>query len=210
MMQENSLRSVFTVLIGVKCSKFSCSLGGTTSPFDENTSCFLSTPSNPGRGVPFPNPEYRNLYRMEFSGVHTQTQYYGHLIPVLKYINSYILKKVSETSVVPLVSDTFYKICRQLYLISILEYCLLIIARLSRSFYTAVQLKPLKCKSRSSGLCKKSSKCLYSLCCSSLSKLQYNLKNSVRLRLSVRSLFFLLKTSISWYHLLLKTINFWL
>lgn len=71
------------MLIGVKCSKSSCSLGGTTSPFDENTSCFLSTPSNPGRGVPFPNPEYRNLYRMEFFGVHTQTQYYGHLIPKL-------------------------------------------------------------------------------------------------------------------------------
>ena len=38
-------------------------------------------------------PEYRNLYRMEFSGVHIQTQYCGHLMPVLKHINTYILKK---------------------------------------------------------------------------------------------------------------------
>ena len=52
------------------------------------------TPSNPGRGVPFPNPEYRNLYRMGFAGVHTQTQYYGHLISVRIYKLLYSKKPV--------------------------------------------------------------------------------------------------------------------
>ncbi len=85
--QENSLRSVFTVLIGVKCSKFSCSLGGTTSPFDE-------PPLTREGESPFQTPNIGIYIEWDLL-VYTLKLSIMGISSLFEYINSYILKNPS-------------------------------------------------------------------------------------------------------------------